>query len=454
MTRSYLPHLDGLRAIAVLSVILFHLDVPGFSGGYIGVDVFFVISGFLITGILKAELESTGDLKLALFYKKRVKRLAPALLATLLATTLFSMLVFSPTHFQRIGGALASSLFSVSNFFFWLEADYFDTSAKFKPFLHTWSLSVEEQFYLLWPISILVLYKLGFRVLVMPALITASLFSLGLNFILADGYSSFLSDHFQWLSGLIVDGKSTLFFLLPFRIFEFSIGAMLIWVSTKSLPSKILYDVLAWLGFWVILYSILRFDDSMLFPYWYALAPCIGAALIIYAGGHSYSRLFLTNRLMVGVGLISYSLYLVHWPIIVFCYYLGGDELDLKDQVIAGSLTVILALLLYYGIEKRFRRPGFFRARPTSATLLASVFLALFASGVHSYTTDGWDWRTGEAVVNFDDVGDARMFHKAYYGGSGYPHYGPVGSSATPDIVLMGDSHGRQYAEGFNTVFF
>ncbi|MBH85850.1 MAG: acyltransferase [Alteromonadaceae bacterium] len=450
---NYLPHVDGLRAIAVLSVVLFHLNVSAFSGGYVGVDIFFVISGFLITGILKKELEQTGSVNLTKFYRRRIKRLGPALLATLLVTFIFSMLVFSPYHFQRIGGALSSSIFSASNFFFWLEADYFDTSANLKPFLHTWSLSIEEQFYLLWPISLIIFYKLGLRFFILPALVIASMASLALNFILADGQSSFLTKYFAGAAELLEDGKSTLFFLLPFRVFEFGIGAALVWFSGKKIPWKIFNDAVMWFGLGLVAYAILMFDEKMIFPYWHALIPCLGAALIIYSAEDSYSSILLTNRIAVSIGLISYSLYLFHWPIIVFWHYLGDGDLNFRDQMLIGLLAFSLAFISYRLIEQPFRQKNFFTSKPAWSVAFVVLFLTLFASGIHSYSTDGWAWRAGEPMVNIDEVGDASQFHKAYYGGSGYPYYGPIGNSKVPDIVLMGDSHGRHYAEGLNTIF-
>lgn len=450
---SYLAHVDGLRAIAVLSVFLFHLGVPGFSGGYVGVDVFFVISGFLITRVLRHELESRGRLDLVRFYRRRVKRLGPALLVTLLATFFVASLVFSTDHLQRMGGALASSLFSVSNFFFWLEADYFDTSAQFKPLLHTWSLSVEEQFYFFWPLTLVLLYKLNLKQLILPALFAISLVSLFLNFVFSDGHSAFLSRNFPGVAELTLDGKSTLFFLLPFRVFEFGVGAGLVWLFDRRLPHRFLYDALMWLGVASIAFSVSVFDESLIFPYWYALVPCFGTALVIYAGAGSYSRIFLTNRLAVSIGLSSYSLYLIHWPIIVFWAYLQGGEPNLIDAGVIFLLSFALSFLSFRFIEQPFRYPQAFSSKPAWGVALSATFLLLVTTSMHAYSTGGWAWRMSDPVVNLEDVGDSGQFHKAFYGGAGYPYYGPVGSSNEPDIVLLGDSHGRHYAEGLNSLF-
>ena len=157
---NYRSDIDGIRAIAIISVLLFHIDSTYLSGGFIGVDIFFVISGFLITNLIKKEIESTGKFSFTNFYIRRIRRLFPALIVVLVLTTISATLILSPTHLSRFGGALTSSLFSLSNLYFWLEADYFDESSKLKPLLHTWSLSIEEQFYFVWSITLMFLMKL------------------------------------------------------------------------------------------------------------------------------------------------------------------------------------------------------------------------------------------------------------------------------------------------------
>ena len=283
------------------------------------------------------------------FYLRRMRRLMPALLVTLSLTFLFSALIFSPVHFQRIGGALSASTLSVSNFYFWLEADYFDVGANLKPFLHTWSLSVEEQFSLFWPLMLLVCHRFGGRMLTLIYLLLMFFLSIVLNLIFYDGHSQFVSDHIPALADFIINGKSTLFFLLPFRLFEFAIGAVLVWVATKKIDYKIIEEVLFLVGIGLILYSVLYFDESLIFPYWNALVPCIGAAFVIISGPSTVSGSILRNPAIVGVGLISYSLYLVHWPIIVFSNYLFG-ELSIVFKIFIFTLAFVFGFLLYYRI--------------------------------------------------------------------------------------------------------
>ena len=184
---NYRADIDGLRAIAIVSVLLFHLDLAFFAGGFVGVDIFFVISGFLITSLLRNELLTTGRIDLGSFYTRRFRRLLPALLVTLMATTCAAVLLLSPIYLERFGGALASAVLGLSNHYFWAEADYFDLSAKIKPLLHTWSLSIEEQFYLIWPITLSALFNSRLRRLIPYCLLLAAFISLSLNLIFGSG---------------------------------------------------------------------------------------------------------------------------------------------------------------------------------------------------------------------------------------------------------------------------
>ena len=174
--RNHLRHIDGLRAIAVLSVIFFHFGIFGFSGGYIGVDIFFVISGFLITRIIVAEIELTGRFSFLNFYQRRVRRLFPALVFVLFLTTVAAIFLLAPENLVQYGGSLAASAFSVSNILFWFESGYFDTASHLKPLLHTWSLSVEEQFYLVWPLLLLLMASKTKKILAIVILGTVSFY--------------------------------------------------------------------------------------------------------------------------------------------------------------------------------------------------------------------------------------------------------------------------------------
>lgn len=433
----YRPDIDGLRAFAVISVFLFHLDVAWFPGGFVGVDIFFVISGFLITGLIKKEIENTGKFCFGAFYMRRVRRLFPALFLVLLLTAAVATLLFSTTHLSRFGGAFSSAFVSVSNIYFWVEADYFDVSANIKPLLHTWSLSVEEQFYLFWPLLLLLLIKMHRDWLIPALLLLIGVMSLEANIYYGSGTDGAWNE----------DGKSTIFFLLPFRIFEFVIGALLVWCNYRLLKVQWLYEVLFLLGVVLMLYAVLMFNENMLFPSYFALVPSIGTALVIYTGNRAASARVLTNPVTVGIGLISYSLYLVHWPLIVFWQYFMQGELGWGDQAIISVLSITFAYTIYRFVEQPFLTKQIDITAPIWRNSLITATVVFFVVGLHIKASGGWVWRiSSPAVVDYS--GDPSNFHKTFYGGAGYPYFGAVNTQGKPDIVVMGDSHGRHYAEG------
>lgn len=441
----YRSDIDGLRAIAILSVLIFHIDATYLSGGFIGVDIFFVISGFLITGIIKNEIESTGTFSFKNFYVRRIRRLFPALIVVILLTTIFSTLILSPTHLSSFGGSLTSTLLSISNIFFWIEADYFDVSSIYKPLLHTWSLSVEEQFYFIWPFTLLFLLKLNKKWKIISFMVFFILLSLYMNERFDDGSVKFINNYLPSLKEYISDGSSTIFFLLPFRIYEFMIGALLVWIIQYKVKKIFIYDILFLLGLVFIGYSIFYFDDKMLFPSYIALLPTIGTGLLIYSGNTSRLGFILSNKAMIWFGLISYSLYLIHWPVIVFAKYLFNN-ITIYDNIIIISFSVLLGYLSYRFVEQPFRTKKYYLGK--ASFKYSSIFLVLILvfGGYHMYTNNGWEWRVS-SVVNFENEGDSKNFHKKFYGGEGYTRTG-INTNQPSDIVLLGDSHGMHYAEG------
>ena len=436
----YQPHIDGLRAIAVLVVLLFHLGVSGFPGGFVGVDVFFVISGFLITRLIRSEIDETGTFAFGRFYLRRARRLAPALLLTLTLSLIVGVFLFSPESLKRLGAETLTSLTSTANIYFWQQADYFDVSTRLRAMLHMWSLSVEEQFYLLWPATIVLLYRGRFR-RVFPILLGALvLTSLWLNFPFGRGIpagSSILPLAFE-------NGKPTIFFLLPFRVFELGIGAMLAWMPSRwSLP-KTAHDASLLLGLSLIGVSVASFDSELLFPSLYALVPCIGAALVIHSGEHSRCAALLRTRALVGIGLISYSLYLLHWPMIVFWEYAYGPARR-WEMVLLGAASILLAMLSYRFVEQPFR------LRCWRLRWLAPLALAVSATAVGICWTDG-QIGSRHGGASLAGIGDAAEFHRTQYGGAGYTSWhnakGAKAIDSPPDILLVGDSHAMHYADG------
>ena len=371
---AYKPEIDGLRALAVLVVILFHLQVPGFGGGYVGVDVFLVISGYLITRNIRQQL-ARGEFRLRSFYANRIRRLFPALLVTVIGTLVAGYFLFTPAHYARLGQSAVSAIFSVSNILFWLESGYFDTSKAFKPLLHTWSLSLEEQFYLLWPALLVLLGAASAR-------LTAAVF-------LAAGLTSLaLAELFL---GPVPAG---VFYLVPFRIIEFSLGALLALLPEDEKVHALGF-VAAILGFGAIAWPVCSYSDQTSFPGINSLLPCVGAALLIRYGSGGGVGALLRNGIMVWTGKISYSLYLVHWPVIVFISYWKLGGIGAKSMVVVVPLILFLSVLLHTFVEQRYRYSGAASEQKRSRRFALGLgVMTLLVAGVGLWISagQGWAW--------------------------------------------------------------
>lgn len=356
---TYFPHIDGLRAVAVLSVICFHLGLSGFAGGFVGVDVFFVISGFLITGIIHKEVHATKQFKFGQFYLRRARRLLPALLATLFLTTLIVVPFYSSEQLQGYGRELIAGLFSVSNVLFWTQSGYFDTAAESKTLLHMWSLSVEEQFYLAWPLLLLVaLRRLSLRLL---ACVFVAVFAVSLG-------SAVWLEHYE--IGWFRNQAAALFYLTPFRVYEFMIGAGGVWLFDRVSQNRVGHEIMSLLGMSGIVWSVVYYDASTPFPYYTALLPCVGTLLVILSRQSTLTQLLLANRFAVAIGLISYTLYLVHWPVIVLLKHRYFGELSDMGTLLAAGVTVVFSVAIYFGVEKPLRKPK--SSNVLSATAVAN----------------------------------------------------------------------------------
>ena len=376
----YRRDIDGLRAIAVLTVVLFHAGFAIFSGGFVGVDVFFVISGFLITGIIKADIDK-GRFSFARFYTRRVRRLFPALFMTVVVSFIAAFLLFSAEHLARFSGALIYALTSLSNFYFWAESGYFDTSAEFKPLLHTWSLSVEEQFYMIWPATLVLLLGFLHRGVVIGIIVVMGIASLVAAELFLD------SD------------AAAAFFLTPFRIAEFAVGALLVWLMPLQPRNPRVLDAILALGLALILVPVFTYTKETPFPGLTAMLPCIGTGMAIYAGRAPLVGRVLSWRPMVAVGLVSYSCYLIHWPLIVFYQYWTFDPLSLWEKCGLVIASLALAGLSYRFVEQPFRVPHPDRPRwaPASLGLAASLLvLVMLAPAASGWATGGWAWRITE----------------------------------------------------------
>ena len=363
----YRADIDGLRAIAVLLVLLLHLEVALFSGGFIGVDVFFTISGFLISGIVLKE-KSAGNFSFIRFYSRRALRIIPAYLVVLLMTLLIGAIFLAPLAYKGLlESALASSLF-VSNMYFLLtQGGYFSAASHELPLLHTWSLSVEEQFYVLMPIAIVLWFKIKNQ--------TLQLWTFAIVFILSLLVSIFLTDYHQ----------KAAYFVVFSRAHEFLIGAALaVFISRKPkklIPKLFLANALFIISLLTLIFTSILFDASTLFPSAFALIPCLATVMIIYSGLNEQclSYKVLGNKIMVFIGLISYSLYLYHWPIISISKYIG-IEFTFMVQFIIGAISILLAFLSWKYVENKVRYSNLQKKRYAAFSfyVVPSLFLVLF----------------------------------------------------------------------------
>jgi peptidoglycan/LPS O-acetylase OafA/YrhL len=376
--RAYQPELDGLRALAVMAVLLCHLEFDWLPGGFVGVDIFFVLSGFLITRLIATEIRETGRFRFGNFYVRRVRRLYPALVTTVIVTWMGSFLLFSPQQMAGFAQSAIAALFSFSNVLFYAQADYFDALATTKPLLHTWSLSVEEQFYLLWPLTLLLTGRFFGRrgmFAVVAVLAAASL-------LLAQ----------YWLSA----DSAAAFYMLPARAAELGMGGLLVFLP--ELKRRSLLNAATLGGIVAMLVPMVIYTEATPFPGLAALLPSLGAALFI-AGAKSDAAAAFRLAPVAWLGRISYSLYLVHWPVIVLWRAYFYRPIETADALLLGSVSVLLAWAQYALVEQRFRRPVPGRNRPV-ITALAAIALLISGTSVAASLGGGWAWRVpGDRLV-------------------------------------------------------
>ncbi len=387
--KKYRADIDGLRAIAVIAVILYHFKIPFFDGGFVGVDIFFVISGYLITKNIVSLIDS-GKFSFSDFYFRRVRRLIPALLVVVLSTFVASLFFLSPNDMSSFAGSVVYALIGFSNIFFWMQSGYFDSFASLKPILHTWSLGVELQFYILWPLLLWIVCKNwpnhSKRVLFVSAFI--AIFTA-------------LSVYYSYKD------STAAFFLTPFRMHEFAIGALISFKKdiTPKKTSLTIYSI----GLALVLYSIFSFRvGEIVFPGYMALIPCIGSAMMIFADTKTLPSLVTNNKISAHIGEISYSLYLVHWPVFVigsYAFVFPPTPLQTASLIIT---TVVLSYCLYFGVEKRFRSPVNAKLSGPSFSLSCTAFgmvVTVFAASC--WGDGGWEWRLPAEIRKVNNIDES-----------------------------------------------
>ncbi|MCI4591619.1 acyltransferase [Sphingobium sp. BYY-5] len=423
----YRRDIDGLRALAILPVLLFHAHVPGFSGGYVGVDIFFVISGFLITGIIAREVNEKR-FSLVHFYERRFRRILPALTLMMLAVLGAAAWLYLPGDLEGVPKSALAATFFVSNLWFFADTGYFAGGADVKPLLHSWSLAVEEQYYIDFPILLMLLARFAqrWRTAVVATIAAGSL---------------------ALCVAMQRDATGFAFYLLPARAWELFAGALLALGAVPVVRAHWLREGIAWAGVSAIAFAVFTYDRSTLFPGVAALLPVAGAAALLHgAPGTSMERLLALPPL-VGVGLLSYSLYLWHWPLIVFTEYATDLPLSgwIRIMVIGGAF--LAAFLSWRFVERPFRNP---RHMPTRRIFgfTAAAMATLCALSLALFTTGPWSSRFSPAVLaqiaGRDDVSPKRgRCHDSFVRGM-QPCV--LGAATPPDALLWGDSHGVELA--------
>ena len=414
-TPTYRPDIDGLRAIAVLAVVFYHSGFNVVSGGYVGVDIFFVISGFLITTIMVREL-ADGKFSIVGFYERRMRRILPASIATVAACLVAGYFILGTRDLGNLAhSAIANSLF-LSNIFFYMQTGYFDASAELKPLLHTWSLSLEEQYYVVTPLLLMLIAKF-FK-------------QKHLLFVIPISILSFAACVY-WTNV----NQPAAFYMLTTRGWELLIGSILAIAAIPRISSEAGMRFLAMIGLVLILFSMFMFDDQTVFPGAYAALPTLGTAILIYTGrsGSTPINRALSVRPMVFVGLISYSLYLWHWPIIVFSKYLKAATLNHVESMVMLLAIFATSVLSWRYVETPFRRKRLAASRKKLffASLGATVVL-IVASLLETGEVVDMQWRRWRSCENVEE----RLSE-----GKSLCVIGEAGGE--PSFLVWGDSHAR-----------
>jgi peptidoglycan/LPS O-acetylase OafA/YrhL len=436
----YRRDIDGLRAIAVVSVVLFHAGTPGFGGGFLGVDVFFVISGYLITQMLTGA-QPAG---IAAFYERRVRRIAPALIAVLLACSAAALVLLSPYELKAFCKSLITVTAFVANFHFMISTGYFQLLAETNPLLHLWSLSVEEQFYVAYPLFLWAMRRFP------KALLPALLAGLGVSFAIS-----------VWLAAT---NPTVAFYFTPSRAWELLLGAGVALRPWSSPLPRAAGEALALAGLALVLAPVFLFASHATWPGLNAAIPCGGAAVLLWLGGGTptWTARLLGAKPLAGIGLISYSLYLWHWPIFVFFGRAVLRPIQPEEYAALIALAVAAAWLSWRFVEQPFRKPdGVSRAVVFSLTAAGAA--ALMVLGAAGFAAGGLPGRFPPAVQRIDaylDYSATPLFRSGFRVGTCFAlqnsdvyTYDRCFTPAPdrPNIVLWGDSHALNYLVGLHS---
>jgi len=426
----YRSDIDGLRAVAVLGVVIYHAFPSIIPGGFIGVDIFFVISGYLISGILYKG-HNAGNFSFKEFYARRIRRLFPALITVLLLCLAYGWLILLPDEFQQLGKHVAAGTLFIQNFIFWQESGYFDTAANLKSLLHLWSLAVEEQFYIFFPPLLILFWKKP--KLLIPAMVVLMIATFILNVVMS------------------IQNNTTDFFLTPYRAWEFLGGSLLAWWHydknhEEDVPLH--RNALSWIGLILLGLGMVFIHTEDPYPGWRALLPVAGTLMLMEGGagglkGAWVNQKILSNPAVVWIGLISYPLYLFHWPALSFVHIVKGESPNPGCILTALGVSMILTILTYYFIEKKIRH----NKSRYILTLLVLAFITM--GGIGFLVWQQWlpSAHLGQDLIKVSaaikDNGIQEKF--TIYPGTQFSKILRIGGSGAQTIFL-GDSHMQQYA--------
>lgn len=447
----YRSEIDGLRAVAVIPVILFHAGFSTFSGGFVGVDIFFVISGYLITTIILTEMEQ-DRFSIVNFYERRARRILPALFLVMLVSLFFAWFWLLPSDMKSFSQSLVAVSFFSSNILFWLTSGYWDTASELKPLLHTWSLAVEEQYYVLFPLFLMLMWNYRKRWILATFILIAVI-----SLVIA-----------QWGA---YHKPSATFYLLPTRGWELAIGACIAFYflyrkkAIRTLLShKLVDEVLGFLGLLMIFYGVFVFNETTPFPGIYALVPTIGTGLIIlFSSSQTITGRLLSSKLLVAIGLISYSAYLWHQPLLAFTRYRSITE---PSEFIYATIVVVTFLFAYLSwkyIEKPFRnRNGVSKKKIFLFSVVGSAIFIII--GLSGHITNGFYSRYSDSqkvVLNFSNYDKKNLYREGAcflesdqkYSDFKDECFSPGTASDKGTIILWGDSHSGALSYGFRKNF-
>ncbi|MCE0723596.1 MULTISPECIES: acyltransferase family protein [Legionella] len=483
---NYRPDIDGLRAIAVLSVVGFHVFPTLIKGGFIGVDIFFVISGFLISSIILNNL-TNDNFNIFRFYSRRIKRIFPALLITLLVCLIVGWFILFPHEFAQLGKHVLSGAGFFSNFTFWSEAGYFDNLAETKPLLHLWSLGIEEQYYIIWPLLLYLIWKKPRIIPFVLLIIFIVSLTLNISVVHRDLVAAFYSPQTRFWE--LVAGSLLAYFIFkkqvstavpaarsceqdtehslargtvnkPAALYKNRLTSGKTLFQSASYINKkyyILQHVSSLMGFILLGISLLFINKTKIFPGWWAILPNIGTLLIILAGPRAwFNKVILSNRILIWIGLISFPLYLWHWPILSFAFILKGDHIGIK----AGLMIILISIMFAWGTYSFVEKPIRLNQKNFIVYLLILIMLVIALMGFYCNSKEGflnrpfwknfnevnaqfvgpaWQYTQNDTCLNrypFDEAKDYRWW------------FCMTNKNKKPTVILLGNSFANQLYPG------